>query len=159
MEQVKFSRWLKCIIVGIGICGLIIYALVIPTFGKTIAEQSPEFAYCYWPWLCFIWATSIPCYAVLVFAWRIATNIGLDRSFSDSNAKLLKWISMLAIGDSAFFFAGNILMLLLNMSHPSIVLLSFIVVFIGVAVAIAAAALSYLVKKAAVLQEQSNWTI
>ena len=45
------------------------------------------------------------------------------------------------------------------MSHPGVALFSLIVVFAGVAVAVAAAALSYLVKKAAVLQEQSDLTI
>ena len=159
MEQRVFSKCLKCIVAGIGVCGLIIYALIIPALGKTIAEHNPEFAYCYWPWLGFIWISGIPCYAVLVFAWKVAANIGMDQSFSNSNAEMFKWISILAAVDSAFFFAGNILMLLLNMSHPGIVLLSFMIVFIGVAVAIAAAALSYLIKKAAILQDQSDWTI
>ena len=45
------------------------------------------------------------------------------------------------------------------MSHPGVVLASFVVVFVGVAVAVASAALSHLVKKAAALQEQSDWTI
>ncbi len=162
MEQKTLSKWLKCIIIGTGLCGLVIYAFVIPTLGQTIAEQiadqNPKFTY-FQPWLCFIWISGIPCYAVLFFAWKIATNIGLDCSFSAENAKLLKWISISAAGDVAFFFVGNIIMLLLNMNHPVIVLFSFIIVFVGIAVAVAAAALSHLVKKAAVLQEQSDWTI
>ena len=49
--------------------------------------------------------------------------------------------------------------LLLNINHPSIALCSLLVVFAGVAVAIAFAALSHLVLKAEVLQDQSDWTI
>ena len=61
--------------------------------------------------------------------------------------------------DAAFFFVGNVLLFLLNMSHPSVALLSLGVVFVGIAVAVVAAVLSHLVQKAAVLQEQSDWTI
>lgn len=159
MEQKTLSKWLKCIIIGVGICGLLIYALVVPTMGVSLRTQYPEFSNRFWPWLGFIWVSGIPCFAVLVLSWMVASNIGNDLSFSEANAKLLKWISVLAAGNAGFFFAGNILLLLLNMSHPGVVLASFIVVFIGVAAAVAAAALSHLVKKAAVLQEQSDWTI
>lgn len=160
MKQTSLSKWLKFIIIGVGICGLIVYALVIPALGQAVAAaENGVFDYCYWPWLIFIWATAIPCYIALGCAWKIAVNIGADKSFSHSNAKLLQWISVLAAGDAAFFFLGNILLLLLNMNHPGIVLFSLIVVFAGVAVAVAAAVLSHLVMKAADLQEQSDWTI
>lgn len=159
MEQKTLSRWLKCIIIGMGVCGVIIYAAVVPALGMSLRAEYPEFAMCFLPWLIFIWGSGIPCFAVLVLAWRIASNIGLDRSFSEENAKWLLWISCLAAGDAGFFFLGNILLLLLSMNHPGIVLASMLVVFVGVAVAAASAALSHLVKKAAALQEQSDWTI
>ncbi|MBQ1351320.1 MAG: DUF2975 domain-containing protein [Oscillospiraceae bacterium] len=159
MEQKTLSKWLKCILIGVGLCGLAVYAVIIPLLGQTIVGQNPEFAFCYWPWLCFLWATGIPCYVALFLAWNVASNIGQNRSFSDSNAKLFRWISGLAAGDAAFFFIGNIVMAFLNMNHPGILLLSWLFVFAGVAVAVAAAVLSHLIKKAAALQEQSDWTI
>lgn len=160
MKQTSLAKWLKFIIFGIGICGLIVYALVLPAFGQSFADSyHGEFDNCYWPWLIFLWATGIPCFIALIFAWKIAGNIGADKSFSSANAKLLKWISLLAAGDAAFFFMGNIVYLLLNMNHPGIVLFSLIIEFIGIAIAVASAALSHLVQKAAVLQEQSDWTI
>ena len=75
------------------------------------------------------------------------------------NARALRAIAFLAAGDAAFFFLGNVVFLFLNMSHPGVVLASLLGVFAGVAVAIAAAALSHLVRKAAELQEQSDFTI
>ena len=45
------------------------------------------------------------------------------------------------------------------MSHPGVAIASLAVVFVGVAVAVGAAALSHLVGKAALLQEQSDLTI
>lgn len=160
MKQTSLAKWLKFMILGVGVCGLIVYALALPAFGQSlVASYYGEFDYCYWPWLIFLWATGIPCYISLIFAWKIAGNIGADQSFSTANAKLLKWISILAAGDAAFFFFGNIVYLLLNMNHPGIVLLSLIIEFIGIAIAVASAVLSHLVLKAAVLQEQSDWTI
>ena len=65
----------------------------------------------------------------------------------------------MAAGDSIFFFVGNIALLLFNLSHPGVVLLSMVIVFAGVAITVAAAALSHLVRKAAALQEESELTI
>lgn len=160
MKQIALSKWLKFIIIGVGICGLIVYGMVIPMVGQWMAVfLQGEFDHCFWPWLIFIWITGIPCYIVLILAWKIAGNIGMDRSFCIENAKLFQWISVLAITDAAVFFAGNIVYLFLNLNHPSILLFSLLIVFVGVAVAIASAALSHLVLKASVLQEQSDWTI
>ena len=159
MKQTTLSKWLKLIIVGVGICGIIIYAAVVPMLVRAMAEEYPEFSSYQWPWLILIWVTAIPCYIALIFAWKIAVNIGADRSFSVANAKLLKGISLLAAVDSAYFFVGNLIYLLLNINHPSIVLFSLCIEFFGIAISVASAALSHLVMKAAELQEQSDLTI
>ena len=159
MEQKALAKWLKIILIGVGVCGLIVYGGVIPGYGASLANQYPEFSGRFWPWLIFLWLTAVPCYTALVLGWRVAGNIGRDRSFSLENAKLLALISRLAAGDAVFFFVGNVALLLLNMSHPGVFLLSLLVVFAGVAVAVAAACLSHLVRKAADLQEQSDLTI
>lgn len=159
MEQKGLAIWLKIILVGVGICGLVVYFVVFPSYGESLVNDYPEFANRFWPWLIFLWISGIPCYAVLLFGWKIATNIGRDQSFSNANAKYLKWIAWLAAGDGIFFFVGNIIFLFTNMSHPGVALFSLLVVFAGVAVAVASAVLSHLVQKAAVLQEQSDFTI
>lgn len=159
MKQGTLSKWLKLIIAGVGICGIIIYAAVIPMLAGAMTASYPEFSSCQWPWLILIWVTAVPCYIALILAWKIAANIRADRSFSMSNARLLKWISILAAADSVIFFAGNLIYLLLGMNHPSIVLFSLLIEFFGVAISVASAALSHLVMKAADLQMQSDMTI
>jgi hypothetical protein len=159
MEQKTLSKWLKLILLGMGICGLAVYLVVVPSFGDSLRSQYPEFAGRYWPWLIFIWVSGIPCYAVLVLGWRIAANIGRDASFSLENARFLRSIAVLAALDAAYVFLGNLAMLFLDMSHPGVVLLSLLVVFAGAAVAVAAGALSHLVRKAALLQEENDLTI
>jgi hypothetical protein len=159
MEQKALARWLKVILAGVGLCGLIVYLLVIPSYGKWIVADYPEFANRFRPWLFFLWATGVPCCVALFFGWKIAGNIGANRSFIQKNADYLKWIAWLAAGDAGFFFLGNIVLLLVNMSHPGMILFSLLIVFACIAVAVAAAVLSHLVKKAADLQEQSDLTI
>ena len=159
MKQNTLAKWMKIIIAGIALCGVVVYGFIIPAYGKSMVSAYPEFTNRYLPWLIFLLASGVPCYCVLVLGWQIASNIGRDQSFTMRNARLLKWISWLAAGDSAFFFLGNVALLLMNMSHPGVTLALLMVSFAGVAVAVAAAALSHLVQKAAALQEQSDLTI
>ncbi len=159
MELKALERWLKVILIGVGICGLVLYFMIFPSLGQSFAYNYPELAHCYWPWLVFLWVSGIPCYIVLFIGWKIATNIGNEKSFSLENVQNFKLISWLAAGDTAYFFIGNVALLLLNMSHPGITLCSLIMVFAGVAVAVAAAVLSRMVKNAADLQEQIDLTI
>jgi len=161
MEQKTFAKMLKLIVIGAGICGLFIYLYILPSYVYYFADEchpGSANAY-YWPWMIFLWMTAIPCYMVLVFGWKIAANIGNDKSFSRENASLMKWIAWMAAGDSVFLFAGNILFLGLNMNHPGIVLIVLVIVFAGAAITVVAAALSHLIYKAAVMQEESELTI
>ncbi|MBQ3356434.1 MAG: DUF2975 domain-containing protein [Oscillospiraceae bacterium] len=159
MSQKAIAGWLKGLILGISVCGLIVYALVVPTFGSLIAGKTPGFAPFYLQWLIFISLTALPIIPAMVFAWKISAGIGRDRAFTVENAKYFKYIAVLALIDSMYFFIGNVVLLLCGMNHPGIAILSLIVVFAGIAIAIAAAALSYMFKKAAALQDQSDWTI
>lgn len=159
MEQKGLSKWLKFIIIGIGLCGIVVYFLVIPEFGSAIAYENPEYEWAYYPWLIFLWITAVPCYVVLFFGWKISSRIGKDKSFCRENAKDLKRISLLAAGDSIFFFIMNVIYLFIGINHVGIVLGSLIVTFFGVAITVASAALSHLVMKAAKLQEENDLTI
>lgn len=159
MKQKGLATWLKVIIIGVALCGLIVYFHILPSIGQSFVDGDESLSVLYWPWLLFLWGTAIPCYTALVFAWKVAVNIGKDRSFSIENANSLKWISWLAVVDVTYFFVGNIVLFFLQLNHPGVMLYSLLVVFAGLAVAVAAAVLSRLVRKAAELQEQSDLTI
>lgn len=159
MSQKSLSKWMKVILFMFGLFGIAIFGLVTPVIGTDLKNEYPEFAYAFIPWLVFILIMAIPCYTVLVLGWKIASSIGNDNSFSNSNAKRLKYVSVLALVTSIYFFAGNVVFLLLNINHPGILLASLFITFVGIAISAASAILSYLVKKAAKLQEQSDWTI
>lgn len=159
MTQSSLSKWLKVMIIAMALGGLFIYAWVFPSLGREIVQSYPEFAKCYYPWLILLWASGIPCYAVLTFAWKIAVNIGRNYAFTSENGKLFKYIACAAAGDSIFFFVMNVLYLFLNMNHPSIVLCSMVIGLFGGMVFVVSSGLSTLVNNAAALQEQSDLTI
>lgn len=159
MDQISLAKWLKAILIGIALCGIVFYAVVVPITANEAVASWPEFENRRLPWLLLVWITGVPCFAALFLGWRIVSRIRNDRSFTVENARDLKWISRLAAGDAAAVLAGNLLLAFLGMSHPGVLLLSFVVTFIGVALAVVAAALSCLVGKAAGLQEQSDLTI
>lgn len=159
MKSTSIEKYLKCIIIGLGICGVLVYALILPAFGNSLRIQYPEFAHWYYPWLIFLWITVIPCYLTLISAWKVAVNIGGGRSFSYDNGRCFQQISRYACADSVFFLGGNILFWLLGINHPGILVLSLIIVFFGFSISLAAKALSQLVDNAAELQEESDLTI
>ncbi|MBR3929821.1 MAG: DUF2975 domain-containing protein [Clostridia bacterium] len=159
MEQKTLSKWISLVLYGVAFIGFFIFFVIIPMYGKSLLHFYPEFSNRFWPWLIFLWVFSLPCYAAIIIGLRISKRIGLDQSFSMENAGSLKLISYLAASDTVFFTLGNGAMLLWGLSHPGVALASLIVSFIGFAVTIAAAALSHLVKKAAIMKEENDFTI
>ncbi len=159
MKHKTLSTRLKWILIGMALCGALIYLWIIPTFGRDIAEMAPEFTNAYIPWLFFLEVTGVPCYVALFFAWKIFDNIGEDNSFCKENGHYMKWISTLALGDGIYFLLGNIVLLLFSINHPGIIVVSLFFVFVAIGISVAAGALSHLIMDAADLQEQSDLTI
>lgn len=160
MNQKNHSKWIKAVIIGTAIFGLAVFGWMIPAYGASFASLNPEFAHCYWPWLIFLWICALPCFASLFFGWKIASNIGADKSFSFENSGCFRIIAWLAAGDSAFFFLGNWVLLFLGMSHPGVaIIFAPLITFVGMAVSVVCAVLSQLVYKSAVLQSESDLTV
>lgn len=95
----------------------------------------------------------------LWMAWKIFTDIEKDRAFTMENAKRMGNVSFLAAADAVLLVVGNAVYLILHMNHPGVLLASFFIALVGIAIAIAAAMLSHLIRKAARLQDESDWTI
>ena len=164
MSQKSLARWIKGILLGFGIFGMIfciciIYFGVIPLFGMDIRTDIENMAYMFTPWMVFLLITAIPCYIFLVMGWKIANNIERDRSFCEENATYLTKMAYLALGDTLFFALGNIVLLFLKMSHPGMLLGSLVIDFLGVSVSVGCAALSHLLHKAYEIQAENELTI
>ena len=85
----------------------------------------------------------------LWMAWKIFTDIEKDKAFTMENAKRMGNVSFLAAADAVLLVVGNVVYLILHMNHPGVLLASFLIALVGTAIAIAAAMLSHLIRKAA----------
>ena len=164
MSQKNLARWIQGILLGFGAFGLffcigVVYFGIIPIIGKNIVIRNPELSYMFTPWMVFLLLTAVPCYIFLFFGWKISKNIMDDNSFSQENAHYLKIMAYLALGDTVFFFIGNIVLFFLSMNHPGMLLGSLIIDFLGISVSVICAALSHLVQKAYELQAENDLTI
>lgn len=158
MTQRKLADLLKVICIGLAVIGAVVYFLVLPTIGQDWAKEDGYEGY-FWPWLLFLWGTGIPCYMALFQFWVVCGEIRHDNSFCEENAIRMMNIALLILGDVGYFFAGNVLFLLLGINHPGIFLVSLAIDVFGVGIGVAAAALSHLVYKAAVMQAENDLTV
>ena len=159
MEQHRLIKWLKFLVIFAAGCGMVMDLGVLPGVGSWMVDLAPEFGGYFWPWLIFLWILSVPCYMALWMAWKIFTDIEKDRAFTMENEKRMGNVSFLAAADAVLLVVGNAVYLILHMNHPGVLLASFFIALVGIAIAIAAAMLSHLIRKAARLQDESDWTI
>jgi len=152
MTQKSLSTLLKGLILAVGLFGAAFLAYASWGLFAYFNETAPYV-------VAFFVICIIPCYAVLVFSWGVASNIGKDKSFSYQNAKLLKYNAILAACDTMLFAVGIIVFLFTGMISGGFLGMASILLFFGVAASIIFASLSHLVYKAAVLQEQNDLTV
>ncbi len=153
MSHKKLERWLKSILVLLGLCGAVFYGYIIPVLKIHVLSDiggTPTL------WAVLYILTAIPCYMVLVAGWSIAKRIGDNNSFCRENVKSFKNISVLAIIDTVYFFFVNILMLICGLDRMYMLFMAMVIVFIGVAISVAAAILSHLVEKATAIREENE---
>ena len=159
MRQKELEKWLKIVIIAVAICGFVVCGVAIPWIGHVLIASDTQIAGMYIPWLVLFIISAIPCYLILYLGWKVASNIGKDRSFSVENEKYIKLASKILLVDAVYFFVINICLWKVYVNHPGVILALVFIVFAGVVLSVVAAVLSHLVVKAADLQEQSDLTI
>lgn len=159
MKQKELAKWLKLVIAFAALIGVFLCLVIIPTLGHDFALMNPELDYMYWPCLIYIWITAVPFYFALYKAFLICREISADNSFCTENAQRLKEISKLALSECILYLAAMIILFVLNLLHPSILLIMLFIIFTGISIAIISAALSHLVEKASELKKENDLTI
>ncbi len=158
MNQKNLSIWLKVTVVGLGVVVSVCFALI-TSYKRELSQQSPGFESLYNAWMIFIGMTYFPDLKVLHYFWKIASNIGKNRSFCKQNASIMKMISIIAAICSIYLFAGSIVFWIIGLNEPIILLISIVIVLLGTAFSVAAAVLSHLILKAAEMKEENDLTI
>ena len=159
MTQKKLSLWLHAVIITAAVCVLLVYLWLLP---MTLMDLSIAYyvgAFLYLPAMVFTELTGVPILIALGFAWQIAREIGRDNSFSQRNASYMQIIAWLALCDVVYFQLGILVFAFCGITHPSIFIASFLLDCVGLAISVCAAALSHLIRKAAVIREENDMTI
>lgn len=159
MKQKELSRWLRVIVIVCWIVCAVTGIWVAPWAFRQVALADPPRAYLTGFRVATFWVMLIPVILALWQGWRIFGEIGRDNSFCPENARRLKIISYLAAGDTVLVLVYSLALFFLNALYPAQIVLHLGVLFIGIAVTVAAAALSHLTHKAAVLQDENELTI
>ena len=158
MKRTELSTFLKGLAVIAGAVILILYGPVAVSLGQKFAHQNPELRHLFWPFLLFLWASVIPFYLALGYAWRIFNAIAQDASYTPKNVLRLKRISFLALIDCLLYFFAVVALLLLEILNPGVLLVVLAVMLVSAVVCAVSAALSHLVEKAYLTVQDSEDT-
>ncbi len=163
MNQKELSVLLKAVVAVLAVFLAAVLVFFVPMLGATVAEyylddpvKTAVFAYAV-PGIVVL--SSIPGFISLWLGWGIFTEIGKNNSFCAENARRLRLISRLALGDTCVYVVLAVAVLAVGPKHPSVPLIFIAVTLFGAAVTVVCAALSHLTQKAADLKNDNDLTI
>jgi len=161
MKKTTMTRLLHALLIVAAVLAGLFFFAWLPMMGKEMAVADPEFAWAYWPCLIWAWVFALPIFAAIYPAWLVFSSISApEGAFTRLNARCLRAIAILAFADAVIFPAGMVIVGMMGAgSAPLAVLLTPAVMFLCVAVGIAALVLSHLVDDAAEMKEDSDLTI
>ena len=160
MTQKTFANLLKAAVVLALLCCLAVYGLYVPALAEECRNIEASLSSLYLPGLIFVELTFLPILIGLFLAWRVAADIGRDKSFTRENAGRMKNISYLALCDVAYFWLGILVFWFgFNAKSGPMLILAALIGSAGIIVAVCAGALSHLILKAAVLREENDLTV
>lgn len=159
MSSKTLGNLMRVSVIAAGLCGLFLCLFAIPSWGQSMIQATPGRREWFWPWLIFAWVFSLPCFAILVYIWKVSGAVISETVFTIKSAKWVKTGAILLLFDAVFVFIGNVVLLLLNMNHPGVLLFCIIGDIFAFALALLAAVLSRYLTKAAALQEESEGTL
>ena len=159
MSSKTLCRLVRFATISTAFCGLIILLYVVPAWGQSLITANPHLQSWYYPWLIFAWLISLPCFLILALVWKVSAAVKREQVFTMTTAKDIQTAAIVLFADVGLFFAGNILLMILNLSDPGTLFVSLLIGIFGIALALLASVLSRYISKAAVLQQESDGTI
>lgn len=155
------TLFLKIAVVLIGIPVLALFIFVVPGIAEFAAELYPEFAYLRYLVLVDLYATAIPFYCALYWAFKLLSYIDKNQAFSDLSVKALKNIKYCALVLSGLFVAGMPLFYLMaeRDDAPGIIVIGMVIIFASMVIAVFAAVLQRLLKEAIDIKSENDLTV
>lgn len=164
MSEVVFLQrgptiFLRGTILLIGITVLALSVFLLPWLANYTAEMYPEFSFLKFPVLVGLYLTAIPFFFALFQALRLLKQIEMNNIFSVLSVKALKQIKLSAITISILYGIGCIYMVTQSALHPSIAIIGFIIIFASLVVAVFAAVIEKLLKRAVDFKSENELTV
>lgn len=161
MKQKELAVYLKLIIIIVTILFLFFIVWFLPTSIMEIIVPNSEKENIVLIIIGYLWVGSIPCLLALFQFFKICGRIGNDNSFCIENAIGLKNMSIMMFVVTVYGMIGLAFIFISGFYHiykfSSAAIMVAIV--ISITLAIVCAALSHLVQKASVLQEEHDLTV
>ncbi|WP_026673422.1 DUF2975 domain-containing protein [Alkalihalobacterium bogoriense] len=158
MERQR-TLFLKIVIILLGITVVALCVLWLPWLARNAAEQAPEFAYLKYPVLLGLYVTAVPFFMALHQAWQLLNYIEKNAAFSELSVSTLNKIKYCGNAIAFLYAVGTILLLTQNALHPGVAIISFLVMFTSVVIAVFAAVLQKLLKNALKIKSENELTI
>lgn len=143
-----------CAVLVIGICAFLVPGIV----RHLTFTDSTYFVYAL-PVRLFCWLLTVPILCALVFAWRIFDSIGKDESFTEDNARRLRWVYRLALTDLLLLMIGFLLTWFASLMDPFALLVFLVGGFLCIVAAVFCLVLSQLIHQAAMIKTENDYTI
>ena len=161
MKQKEMASYLKIITILVAVLFLFFVGWFLPVSIVEILipnKISVKIVICI---IGYIWVSSIPCLLALIQFWKICCRISKDQSFCIENAKALKEMSiyMLIVLIECAVGLGALVITSYYQLYTFSTVAIFIAMVISVTLAVVCAALSHLVHKASMLQEEHDLTV
>lgn len=150
-KEKQFATAMRAVIVGMGVCGVIIYTFLFPQMIPILVDES----YFMLSMVCMLLAL-IPCYGVLYYGLKLAKSVEVGLIFTVDNSKDLKAIANLALIDTVYFVIANIIFYSLGISYTHTIMLSLFVDFFGIIVFLAGKILSHFIYLASEIREENE---
>lgn len=161
MSEKRLTLLMRIVIVLVGLCGVLVCLFWVPIsiggwFIKEISWkdlQTTEF----WLQYAFQWLISMPCFWLLIMAWKITLDMCEGRLFVAKNALLIKRATSILIVDILVFLIGNVVFAVLGWN--GLLPLYIFAAVVGIIFAFSLFILSQYVMQAAALQEECDLTV
>lgn len=155
------TLFLKIAVILIGIPILALCIFLVPELGNIAAKLLPEFAYIKYFVSIIFYASTIPFYLALYQAFKLLRYIDKNKAFSQISVTALKKIKYCAVTISSLHVLVLPLFYLFAEKDdaPGVIFIGLVVPFASMVIAVFAAVLQKLLKKAIEIKSENDLTI
>lgn len=159
MKRETIFLKLAVFLIGTPILALCIFGL--PWIAKDAAESSVKMAYVLYGILTIMYVSTIPFFIALYQAFRLLSYIDTNKAFSELSVKALKTIKNCATTISILYVIGMPLFYIVGEvdDAPGVILIGMTLMFASMVIAVFAAVLQKLLKKAIDIKNDNDLTI